>query len=310
VGTIGTIILIVAASCGAALAVLSVTGKAEAIRTYLLVGTSGLLLLAFGFIVYFHFQINALLPLVNPIDGQIIGTYKIPPWIEEEKLLFWSLGFSFVALAINLRHSAQRRIITGINILLVALLAIMLFASNPFDPLLPNFHAEIIGYQQALMSGDPNAAFGTLQGLIGKMMGFYNSTYMWTHPPLLFASYAAFGATLIGSIAMLNRDERTVGDAVAYDYGRFGFIALTLGLLLGYPWALLAWEGQSWWWDPKINMAIMMWVFYAAYLHARLYKHRPAMWTATAILGISSFAVLVLTYLTTYLIPGIHSVVG
>jgi len=51
----------------------------------------------------------------------------------------------------------------------------------------------------------------------------------------------------------------------------------------------------------------MMWLLYTGVLHARLYLRREGMWKAVAILGVLSFAILVLTYITTYVVPGAHS---
>ncbi len=78
-------------------------------------------------------------------------------------------------------------------------------------------------------------------------------------------------------------------------------------MLLGFPWAILAWSGDSWWWSGKVNMSIMMWFLYTGYLHARLYLRRRGMWRWVAALAILSFVVLVLTYLATYIVPGAHS---
>ena len=81
-------------------------------------------------------------------------------------------------------------------------------------------------------------------------------------------------------------------------------------MLLGFPWALMSWRGEAWWWSGKVNMSIMMWLLYTAYLHGRLYLRRAGMWRWVAVLAVLSFAALVLTYLTTYVIPGAHSVAG
>jgi cytochrome c biogenesis factor len=54
-------------------------------------------------------------------------------------------------------------------------------------------------------------------------------------------------------------------------------------------------------------MSIMMWLLYTAYLHARLYLRRRGMWKAVAALAVLSFLILVLTYITTYVVPGAHS---
>jgi ABC-type transport system involved in cytochrome c biogenesis permease subunit len=81
-------------------------------------------------------------------------------------------------------------------------------------------------------------------------------------------------------------------------------------MLLGFPWAISAWQGEAWWWSGKVNMSVMMWILYTAYLHGRLYLRRQGMWRWVAVLAVLSFVALVLTYLTTYVIPGAHSVAG
>jgi ABC-type transport system involved in cytochrome c biogenesis permease subunit len=86
-----------------------------------------------------------------------------------------------------------------------------------------------------------------------------------------------------------------------------GYLPLTVGMLLGFPWALEAWTGTSWWWSGFVNMSIMMWMFYTAYLHGRLYLRRRNMWRVVAALALISFAVLVLTYVASYVVPGAHS---
>jgi ABC-type transport system involved in cytochrome c biogenesis permease subunit len=126
------------------------------------------------------------------------------------------------------------------------------------------------------------------------------------HPPMLFISYASLVITAAACVFMLRKREK-VYDDIAYRYAKIGYILLTTGMLIGYPWAIEAWKDSAWWWDPKISGSIMMWVLYSAYLHARIYSGR--MWSATACLGIICFASLVFTYLLTYIVPGIHSVV-
>ena len=96
-------------------------------------------------------------------------------------------------------------------------------------------------------------------------------------------------------------------ETTAYRWARFGYVWLTLGMLLGFPWALAAWQGEAWWWSGKVNMSLMMWLLYTAYLHARLYLRRSGMWRAVAALAVLSFVILVLTYIATYVVPGAHS---
>jgi ABC-type transport system involved in cytochrome c biogenesis permease subunit len=69
----------------------------------------------------------------------------------------------------------------------------------------------------------------------------------------------------------------------------------------------MSWQGEAWWWSGKVNMAIMMWVLYTAYLHARLYLRTRSMWKLVAAIAVISFAILLLTYAATYVVPGAHS---
>ena len=122
--------------------------------------------------------------------------------------------------------------------------------------------------------------FGLFMQLYPKMIFYYNAEYMWFHPPLLFLSYACITMTFVTSVFMLVRREPAV-EIMGYDYAKLGFLMLTLGMLLGYPWALKAW-GPNWWWDPKICSSIMMWAIYSTYLHTRLYANKPFMWYFSA----------------------------
>jgi cytochrome c biogenesis factor len=147
-------------------------------------------------------------------------------------------------------------------------------------------------------------AFGSAEG---SRRFFYNTWYMWVHPPLLFLSYGAFVASFAATVLMIAR-RRSSFETTAYRWARLGYLPLTFGMLIGFPWAIMAWQGDSWWWSGKVNMSIMMWLLYTAYLHARLHLRARGMWRVVAALAVLSFVALVLTYLTTYIVPGAHSV--
>ena len=125
---------------------------------------------------------------------------------------------------------------------------------------------------------------------------------------MLFIAYASLIITFAACVYMLIKKDKLY-DEIAYSYAKIGYILLTTGMLIGYPWAIEAWKDSAWWWDPKISGSIMMWVFYSAYLHSRIYASKDKMWKTTAYLGIICFASLIFTYLLTYIVPGIHSVV-
>jgi len=117
---------------------------------------------------------------------------------------------------------------------------------------------------------------GAFRGLEGARQGYYNAWYMWVHPPLLFLSYGAFVVAFAALVrALAKRSEEL--EAVAAGWARIGYLPLTAGILLGVPWALMAWTDQAWWWSGKVNLSLMMWLLYSAWLHARLYLRNRGM---------------------------------
>ncbi|CAA9386062.1 MAG: Cytochrome c-type biogenesis protein CcsA/ResC [uncultured Propionibacteriaceae bacterium] len=78
-------------------------------------------------------------------------------------------------------------------------------------------------------------------------------------------------------------------DLIAYRCHAFAFPLWTFTVAAGAVWAEYAW-GRYWGWDPKETWALVTWVIYACYLHARStagWKGSRA--AAIAILGLASF---------------------
>ena len=94
-------------------------------------------------------------------------------------------------------------------------------------------------------------------------------------------------------------------DNLSYRTISFGFPLLTFGIIAGAVWANEAW-GSYWSWDPKETWALITWLVFASYLHARLTKswqgEKPAM---IASLG---FVVVWICYLgVNFLGKGLHT---
>lgn len=94
-------------------------------------------------------------------------------------------------------------------------------------------------------------------------------------------------------------------DNISYRIIGLGFPLLTIGIIAGAVWANEAW-GSYWSWDPKETWALITWLVFAAYLHARITKgwqgRRPAILAATG------FAVVWVCYLGVNLLgKGLHS---
>jgi cytochrome c-type biogenesis protein CcsB len=84
-----------------------------------------------------------------------------------------------------------------------------------------------------------------------------------------------------------------------------GFPFLTIGIIAGGVWANEAW-GSYWSWDPKETWALITWLVFATYLHARITKGWEG--KKTAILGGLGFFVIWICYLgVKFLGKGLHS---
>lgn len=94
-------------------------------------------------------------------------------------------------------------------------------------------------------------------------------------------------------------------DNISYRMIGLGFPLLTIGIIAGAVWANEAW-GSYWSWDPKETWALITWLVFAAYLHARITRgwqgRRPAILAATG------FVVVWVCYLGVNILgKGLHS---
>ncbi len=109
--------------------------------------------------------------------------------------------------------------------------------------------------------------------------------------------------TFVESLPSAVALERT-----AYGLNMIGFILWTFTLVAGAIWAQKAW-GSYWTWDPKEVWTFVVWVVYAAYMHARAtagWEPRKATWIALA-----GFATILVNFLVVNIyFVGQHSYSG
>jgi cytochrome c-type biogenesis protein CcsB len=97
-------------------------------------------------------------------------------------------------------------------------------------------------------------------------------------------------------------------DLIAYRFLAFAFPLWTFTVVAGAIWAEYAW-GRYWGWDPKETWALVTWVIYACYLHARStagWRGRRA--AVIAIIGLASFWFNFIGI--NLLVSGLHSYAG
>jgi cytochrome c-type biogenesis protein CcsB len=94
-------------------------------------------------------------------------------------------------------------------------------------------------------------------------------------------------------------------DNISYRVIGLGFPLLTIGIIAGAVWANEAW-GSYWSWDPKETWALITWLVFAAYLHARITKGWQG--RKPAVLAAIGFFVVWVCYLGVNLLgKGLHS---
>jgi cytochrome c-type biogenesis protein CcsB len=112
------------------------------------------------------------------------------------------------------------------------------------------------------------------------------------------------GALRITRLLALLPASRTL-DMLAYRTAAFGFPIWTFAIIAGAIWAQSAW-GRYWGWDPKETWSFIVWVVFAAYLHARAtagWRGRRAAWISIVGFG----AMLFNFYVVNTWIVGLHS---
>lgn len=118
-------------------------------------------------------------------------------------------------------------------------------------------------------------------------------------------STAVLTSTATASLSLQRLSLADTLDNLSYRIIGLGFPLLTIGIIAGAVWANEAW-GAPWSWDPKETWALITWLVFAAYLHARITRgwqgRRPAL------LAAAGFVVVWVCYLGVNLLgKGLHS---
>jgi cytochrome c-type biogenesis protein CcsB len=143
-----------------------------------------------------------------------------------------------------------------------------------------------------------------------------NAPLLTIHVGLAVLSYGIFATSFAAGIGYLvqGRGDRfawlpshKVLDEVAYRAVIIGFPIFATMIILGSWWAAIAWS-RYWGWDPKETAALVTWLTYAIYLHARNQRSwagRPA-----AMLLVVGFFMVLVTYSGSLWFSGLHAYSG
>ncbi|MEA2536096.1 MAG: hypothetical protein QOF11_330 [Chloroflexota bacterium] len=143
-----------------------------------------------------------------------------------------------------------------------------------------------------------------------------NAPLLTIHVGMATIAYGIFATSFAAGIGYLIQGQRDrfawlpshkVLDEVAYRAVIVGFPIFATMIILGSWWASIAWS-RYWGWDPKETAALVTWLVYAVYLHARNQKSwagRPA-----ALLLVVGFGMVLVTYSGSLWFSGLHAYSG
>ena len=143
-----------------------------------------------------------------------------------------------------------------------------------------------------------------------------NAPLLTIHVGMAVISYGIFATSFGAGVAYLAQGpndrfawlpSHKVLDEVAYRAVIIGFPIFATMIILGSWWASIAWS-RYWGWDPKETAALVTWLTYAIYLHARNQRSwagRPA-----ALLLVIGFGMVLVTYSGSLWFSGLHAYSG
>ncbi|HEY6058790.1 MAG TPA: cytochrome c biogenesis protein CcsA [Candidatus Limnocylindrales bacterium] len=143
-----------------------------------------------------------------------------------------------------------------------------------------------------------------------------NAPLLTIHVGMATISYGIFATSFAAGVGYLVQGKRDrfawlpshrVLDTVAYRAVIIGFPLFATMIILGSWWASIAWS-RYWGWDPKETSALVTWLTYAVYLHARNQRRwagRPA-----ALLLVIGFGMVLVTYSGSLWFNGLHAYSG
>lgn len=221
------------------------------------------------------------------------------------------LAAGLLSLAAILERSVLIRFVAVTNtfeslVFFSGVLALLLFAYTVRGRLVPAaaFGGTLVAIALLAVASSPIAPRDVLPPVPALQ-----SHWLLLHVTFAFVGEAFFAVAAVSaacSLAAKDEQRRQKAERAAHNAIALGFPIFTAGaLVFGAIWAQTAW-GAWWSWDPKETWALITWLTYTAYLHARLAPGLRGRWPP--ILAIAGFALTLFTFFgVNFLLPGLHS---
>ena len=260
---------------------------------------------------------NVLLFIILSSRWIVAGYFPLSNLYESLLFLTWTLLSTYLVV----EHKTKSKLI-GATLIPVALL-INGFANltlppemQKASPLVPALQSNwLMMHVSMMMLSYATLIVGSLLSILfliiakGKDVSYesLNQTRINNDDALLDSMAVAYDeSNSLSQIATDNKLKLLYSiDNWSYRVIGLGFPFLTIGIIAGGVWANEAW-GSYWSWDPKETWALITWLVFAAYLHARITKNWQG--KRTALLGSLGFFVIWVCYLgVNFLGKGLHS---
>jgi len=234
---------------------------------------------------------NFLLFLILGLRWLISGYFPLSNLYESLLFLDWCLLFILIIAETKTRTKLLGAVVLPITLLVISFASLILPTQmQEAAPLVPALQSNWLMMHVSMMM----LSYATL--ILGSLLSilFLVVQKFTTNSNKIQKNLAQTKAQLLENIDTWS--YRTIG---------LGFPFLTIGIIAGAVWANEAW-GSYWSWDPKETWALITWLIFAAYIHARLTKG----WVGekAALLGSIGFIIVWICYLgVNFLGQGLHS---
>lgn len=226
-----------------------------------------------------------------------------------ESLLFLSWTLLFIQLFLEYKTSSK--IFGPIIIPIVLLINGFSNLSLPIEmqkatPLVPALQSNWLMMHVSLMILSYGTLItGSLLSILFLLLSLKQSLLKENNQPYLFKRNLLSLKTNNKNSALIPSKFLEDMDNLSYRIISLGFPFLTIGIISGAIWANKAW-GSYWSWDPKETWALITWLIFASYLHARIIKGWEGI--KPSILGTIGFFMIWICYLgVNFLGQGLHS---
>jgi cytochrome c-type biogenesis protein CcsB len=237
---------------------------------------------------------NFLLFLILGLRWIISGYFPLSNLYESLLFLDWCLLFILIIAEAKTRTKLVGAVILPITFLIISFASLILPTQmQEASPLVPALQSNwLMMHVSMMMLSYATLILGSLLSIL--FLVIQKVTTAKSEILLTKQNITQSKAQLLENIDTWS--YRTIG---------LGFPFLTIGIIAGAVWANEAW-GSYWSWDPKETWALITWLIFAAYIHARLTKG----WVGekAALLGSIGFVIVWICYLgVNFLGQGLHS---